>query len=403
MKERFDRHYLMVIIACCGMIGVTLGVANNLGGLFFNPIASELAIGRGTVAFTITMYSLSQAIVGLYAPSIIRHTGLKKTALLGSAVMISATVLLARVSHIIPMIILNVFRGMASGFIGTVTVNIMINYWFHKNSSLITSIAMGFSGIVGAIMSPILSNFITVSGWRSGYLLTAVLIAVLLLPVMVFPIGLRPQDVGMKPYGYQKEAGAREVDNAPARHINSLLFIVMMLYTVCAPSPTSLPQHYVGITETYGMSGLGPLMVSATLITNTGGKLLMGLLIDRFGARKSVSAYALGICIAIALIAVGRNVPVLMAGALLLGLAYSMGTVATSSMVRDLFGPENYSKVYPRLFFGITISSSTFTTLVGAMYDFTGSYTMIIITLGIMSLIAFLLVNFLYSHQDRAS
>ena len=80
------------------------------------------------------------------------------------------------------LMILNGIRGFASGLIGTVTVTVMINYWFNKNNGLMTSIAMGFSGLAAALLSPFLTGIITSSGWRTGYMTVAALTVLFNLP-----------------------------------------------------------------------------------------------------------------------------------------------------------------------------------------------------------------------------
>lgn len=400
MKKKTDFRYILIVITGCGMIGVTLGVIGNAAGQFFLPIANEFGVGRGTVAFTTTIYSLAQAVSGLYAPHYIRHTGLKKTALAGFILLISTTCALSLCNSVLPMIILNIIRGLTAGFVGTVTVNVMLNYWFHKNSSLTTSIAMAFSGVVGAVLSPLLASFIAAHGWRAGYLLTAGAMVILLLPSLVFPVSLRPQDLGLQPYGYEKPAeGQKSTGTAAAAAVPTAMFIMMLIYSVTAPSATSLPQHFTGISDSYGLGQIGAMMVSVALITNTCGKLFLGVLISKLGSRRAISLYAAITVASVILLIIGRTVPLLLLAAAMVGIAYSMGTVATSSMVRDLFGPENYSKVYPKLFFGITMSNSMFTTLVGTIYDMTGSYLIILIIITALSVIALTLINVLYSRK----
>ena len=77
---------------------------------------------------------------------------------------------------------LSAARGMAGGILGTVLVTIVINGWFHTGSGLATSIAMACSGLTGAALSPVLSAVIQNAGWRSGYLVSAVIIGALNLP-----------------------------------------------------------------------------------------------------------------------------------------------------------------------------------------------------------------------------
>ena len=64
---------------------------------------------------------------------------------------------------------------------------------------------MSFSGIGGAILSPIFTLLIEAMGWREAYLIAAVIMAVLVLPWTLFVFKLHPEDIGWKPYGWSEE------------------------------------------------------------------------------------------------------------------------------------------------------------------------------------------------------
>ena len=175
MKENKNYIYWLVVIAGCGMIGTCLGLGVNVAGLFFSPIAKDFNVGRGSVSATLMVYNLIQAFTGLAAPASLRRFGLKKMVIYGTVIQAVTTFLLSVSPNVLVLMILNGIRGFASGLIGTVTVTVMINYWFNKNNGLMTSIAMGFSGLAAALLSPILSGIIANAGWRTGYMVLALL------------------------------------------------------------------------------------------------------------------------------------------------------------------------------------------------------------------------------------
>ena len=172
--------------------------------------------------------------------------------------------------------------------------------------------------------------------------------------------------------------------------------MLLLCYTLMVPCATALSQHYLGISDSYGVASAGAIMVSATMITNTGGKLLYGILSDKLGSRLTASVYIVAITCALLMMATVRDYTLLLVAAALIGLSYSMGTVASSSIVREVFGPENYSKVYPKLSFCITLSSSSFTTLIGSAYDITGSYQFILLAMAVLELCALLIIQLVF-------
>ena len=185
--------YLLLLIAMCGLMAGSGGLTVNVAGLFFNPISEELSIGRGDVSLGMTICNLVASFAGLAIAKVIRSDNFKRAVTIGSAVTVASTVLLGLCSSVLPMYLLHAVRGLSTGFVGMILVTMMINSWFQANNGLITSIAMGFSGLASAVFSPVLSAVIQSSGWRMTYFVSAVLIALFSVPVIVFPIGLGPK------------------------------------------------------------------------------------------------------------------------------------------------------------------------------------------------------------------
>lgn len=144
-------------------------------------------------------------------------------------------------------------------------------------------------------------------------------------------------------------------------------------------------------------------MVSACMVTNTGGKVLMGTLIDRIGAKLSVSIYAAIIMLSAAALAFGRSEFILVAAAGGYGLCYSMGTVGSAMLTREMFGTGLYSTVYPKVALATTVSNAIFTTVVGTMYDISGTYTGIILFMIVMIAISYLMMNLAYQKKNQLS
>lgn len=402
MKKESNRIYWLVVIAGCGLIGSCLGLGVNVAGLFFNSVAADFDVGRGTVAASLTIYNLVHAFAGMLAARVMMRWGFKKTALFGTVLQVSATFFLSMCPNVWTMWILNAIRGFASGMIGTVAVTITLNYWFNDNNALVTSLAMGFSGLAGALLSPVLASIIASQGWRIGYVVVAGINLLINLPALLFPIALKPEMKGLEPYGGKKELSQSE-DELHVKKVSGVLTIIVMLYSACAAGAAALPSHFPGIADSYGLAACGALMVSACMISNTGGKVLLGSLIDRLGAKISVSMYALVIALSAVCLAFGRAPMFLVAAAAGYGLCYSMGTVGSAMLTREMFGSALYSKVYPKVALATTVSNAIFTTIVGMIYDISGTYTAIIIFMILMITTSFCMMHLAYRKKENLS
>lgn len=401
MNKQTKHIYWMVVLAGCGLVGTCLGLCVNVAGLFFTPIASEFGIGRGSVSASLTVYNLVHAFTGLLAAKTVLRFGFRRTVLFGTFLQTAATFLLALCHSVLPMLLLNGVRGFGSGLIGTVMVTIMLNYWFNKDNALMTSIALGFAGLSGAVFSPVLSSLITASGWRTAYMVMAGVILLFNLPALLFPIALKPEIVGREPYGGVRQADSDRQTVTDPQKISVSMFMVLAVFAACAAGNAALPPHFSGLAESCGLASIGALMVSVCMISNTAGKVILGAMIDRFGARISVSIYTVIIAASAVFLAFSRTAVILVGAACLYGLCYSLGTVATPILAREMFPTSQYSNAYPKLAMTTTVSNAVFTTVAGAMYDMSGSYTPICLMMCCMILTSLVMVQTAYRLKER--
>lgn len=92
-------------------------------------------------------------------------------------------------------------------FIATTSIPIMmmINNWFYEKRGFATSIVVSGISAGGAILSPLISRVISNYGWRTSYRMYSLIILVIAIVFGVFLIYLKPEDRGMKPYGFKKK------------------------------------------------------------------------------------------------------------------------------------------------------------------------------------------------------
>lgn len=89
-----NAKHLMVLVMCCLMTIVALGLPVMSSGIFITPIAEDLGVYRGSVAVHNTITLIMKAIVSLYASKIIDRFSIKKTMVTGAILISTSTYLL---------------------------------------------------------------------------------------------------------------------------------------------------------------------------------------------------------------------------------------------------------------------------------------------------------------------
>ena len=368
--------YLLVLLAMCGLVSSSLGIMTNAGGIFFSPIAAELGHPTAAVNLTLTISNLAFAVAGMFSARWVRPKNFRPAVIAFSLLFAGTTALLSVCRGMASLYAVNAVRGFSAGLIGNVLVTSVIGRWFLSDTGFITSLALGSSGLVGALFNPVLEAVIRSAGWRTAYLVAAGVILLLNLPAMLFPISYLPEDSGMEPIGspeVREEQGRKQEGGSGSPPGLAILVAAVLTFSLIS-LVTSVPQLFKPIAETYGLAETGILMMSVVLAANTAGKFLLGLMTDRIGVRRSFLIYGLIIAAGVVLLLLVRVSGVLLLSAAMIGLCYSLPTVAAVMICRELFSPDQYTAVYPKINLGVSIANALGYPLLGVFYDRTGKY-----------------------------
>ena len=388
----------------CGMIGATLGIKNILG-LFFTPMAESFGVGRGAVSLTLTINNLLLALGDFLSPRLFGSKNFKRLSCLCVGCVVGTSLLMSVAPNIGVLYLLSGVRGLTSGLMGIVIGTVIINNWFIRYNSLVTGVSLAAGGVVSAVLSPIVSGIIEASGWRAGFRAEAVAALLLYAPLLLLPIGFAPGDAGLQPLGEKTEA-KQTPDTADSENVTKRreLLAALLLFTAFANIVSTFPNHLPGIADSYALpAAVGAAMLSASMVANAGGKMLMGALAERYGVKRPAVAYAAaligGMCVLLTL----RSAPAAITGGAIMGLAFSLTTVAPALVTKDVFGPEQYRRIFPASTLIGTIANATAASLIGFIYDGTGSYhPAIFILIGLLSgMIVMLLLLYSGRRQER--
>ena len=402
MVNKSYKFWLIVLLMCC-LAASSIGLCTNAIGVFYVPVSNSLHVLKGTFALHATLSTLTTALTSLKMSKIIKKYNYKSVLLIGVLMTSISTWLMSYSSSIYLFYILGIVRGIGVGIYGMVPLTIVITNWFDEKHGLATSLALSFSGLAGAIFSPLLSFWIDSYGWQTTYRFMAIIIFVLVLPALSVSWKIMPQDEGMLPYGYQK----KETVTVSKNKINllTLSFVYMCLFTILHTSITGISQHLSGIALSIQLStNIGATFMSLTMIGNICTKLLIGLLSDLFTPVKAVVIMILTNCFSLILLFVGvlqQQVLLLTIGSFIFGSIYSVGAVGIPMLTRYFFGSENYGQTYAVIGFLTNVGSASSLTLIGYLYDFTKSYQIVFIIALLFHLINLILLLVICSRHNN--
>lgn len=359
-----NKSQLFVLVVCCCIIAASIGMLTNSAGVFFTPIAEDLGVGKGAVSMSLTLANIAYAFGGLMTVKVIHENNFKKMVFLFGTVYAISTALLSIAQSVFLLYVFSLIRGASTGIAGMVLVTILINNHYKEGVGFATSIALGFSGIAGALLSLVFSWMIGIAGWRLTYVVEGILAFFLYLPCIVGPVSLNNR---IK----EDAVESKDTTTSTTGVVPLPIFILVCAYTFLIASVTALPQHFPSLAST---AAVGSLMVSVTMVMNTAGKIILGAISDKIGAEKALEGYGVLVVIGLFVLVSFKSHPIFsIVGAVLVGLVYAMAAVGPVLLSQNLFR-ESYNAYYPKVSLVGTISNALFTTAVGFVYDIANSY-----------------------------
>ena len=261
----------------------------------------------------------------------------------------------------------------------------LINNWFADKKGLATSIAVSGISAGGALLSPLVNGLIANVGWRMSYRVYALIILVLAVVFGFFLIYLRPEDKGLKPYGYKEE------DEGPIDHtkdsnkslnvglsigasLSCSFFIFLLLGSVMngIANGASL-QFPPALQEAAGFQTAGTV-VSIYLLVGVAGKLLLGRIADKYGIYHALifGAGTLALSFVSMLFAGQAWGPWLVA--FVFGFGLALGSVLPPLVTSSIYGRAMYGEAYGFVQSSTQIGAAFGPLLVSYIFDSSGTY-----------------------------
>lgn len=369
------------MLGCCAMTFVGLGIVNSCAGIFLKPVAEDLGVKLGSISLYTTVQGVTNIISVLLVSRILPKCRVSVLTTVSAAAICIAFGAMSQYHSVVGWYISGAVIGFAMPFCGMPLAPMIISNWFEKREGLAMGIVMAFSGVGGVVLNPIISTIITAYSWRRAYIVMALIGAVVVLPFTAFVLRLKPEEMGCLPYGAGSAADAADSGSAGGSPVTERQlvrdgrFYALLLAVLFMASYNAAVQHLSGFATESGISlQAAGGMLSVLMFTMTVGKVLMGTVIDRFGALRAMLG-ASALCIAgLVLMLLAPSQAVMTLGAAVFGLTAALVSVLPPAATKRVFGLESYAVVYPLITVGSAIGANFSVPVLGYLYDATGAY-----------------------------
>jgi MFS family permease len=340
--------YRWVIVGLGGLMGcVAVGAMFSLA-VFLAPMSLATGWSRAGISFAMTINFIVMAFGSFGWGAASDRWGARVTSLCGAVLLGAALTLASRASSLMDFqLTYGIGVGLAaSAFFAPLIAT--VTGWFETRRNLAVSLVSAGMGMAPLTLSPLAGWLITQHGWRVAMLDIGVLAWAVLIPAALFV--RRPPVAGAA----GSEAAAVPPDkvrsgrNEVGRALTSPQFLVLgFTFMFCCAAHSGPIFHVVSYAMYCGLSSMAAVSVySVEGLAGLGGRVIIGLLADRFGAKRLLITTLILQAFAIAAYLNVSKLSEFYTLAVIFGVAYGGGMPLYASLARDYFGQHIMGTVF---------------------------------------------------------
>lgn len=351
----------------------------NSAGIFYTPVTEDLGIGLGPLAMYVTVYFFVTTFTYPFVARILPKYNINVVLSLAVLIVCVAMGLMSTYTNVWQWYFSGALYGVGGAFIFVVAATVLIENWFDKKRGLVLGITQCCSGIGGAIFPIVGTLLINSVGWRSAYLILAIVAAVLVLPWTIFVFKFKPEDIGLKAYGYVEDKSDKNNDieypGVPAKKaLITVAFWAIFLYGGVEALMSGYNTHLPGFAVAIGLGNVfGSELLSIAQIGYIVMTIFMGWLTDKIGVVIPTFITLLITALSLLGFAMCTTEIPLMTCAFFFGMNSVIITITVARLLEFIFGRREYTKIlsYTRMSGCIAAFGSS---AIGFVYDATGRF-----------------------------
>jgi len=338
-----ESPYRWIIVALGALMGcVALGAMFSLA-VFLAPMSEQTQWSRAGISFAMTINFLVMAFGSFAWGAASDRWGARIVTMCGSLLLGIGLTLASRATSLMSFqLTYGILVGLAaSAFFAPMIAT--VTGWFETQRNLAVSLVSAGMGVAPLTISPLASWLITEHGWRSAMFSIGVLAWVLLIPAALFV--RRPPAADAAPTGAVPDTVEK---GAVARALTSPQFLVLgFTFFLCCAAHSGPIFHVVSYATYCGIGSMAAVSVySVEGLAGLGGRVLLGLLADRFGAKRVLVTGLAVQALAIATYLKVNELREFYALAVVFGVAYGGVMPLYASLARDYFGQKIMGTVF---------------------------------------------------------
>jgi MFS family permease len=341
----------VIVAAGALMTCISMGAMFSLA-VFLQPMSVDSGWSRTGISIAMTISFLMMAVAAFVWGALSDRFGPRIVVVTGSLLLGLGLVLASDASSLVQFqLLFGLFIGAAAGAFYA-PMMALASSWFEQNRSLAVALVSAGSGVSPVTVAPFARWLIDAYGWRPAMLIVGIAATALLLPAALLtrrpPVVLEvaPAAPGVSTPVAALPSSRPRLSVAEALRTPQFAALALAHFACCAAHSGPL-FHMVSFAIGCGVSAMAAVSVySLAGLSGLGGRLLLGVLADRLGAKPVLVAGLMVQAIGAGAYVFVRELGELYALSVVFGIAYGGVMPLYAILARDFFGPRILGTVF---------------------------------------------------------
>jgi len=350
----------------CVAVGAMMSLA-----VFLQPITEATGWSRAGVSSAMTLNFLIMGAAGFGWGALNDRFGTRPVVLAGAVLLGLGLTLASRAASQTQFLLAyGLIIGVSAGsfFVPMMTA---VSAWVPQRRSLAVSLVSAGMGVAPMTISPLAAWLLTSYDWRAALLTIGLLVWLLLVPAALF---VRPAPRGEGDAAPAATPGGRPMGVGQALRSTPFIVLAATFFACCATHAGPI-FHTISYAMVCGIPAVAAVSIySLEGLAGLGGRLVFGVLGDRYGARRVLMAGLLVQALAAGSFVFARRLDEFYLVAAVFGFAYGGVMPLYAVLARDYFGQQIMGTVLGAAAMVSSLGMALGPWLGGWIFDRFGSY-----------------------------
>ena len=376
--EGSARHWIVIGVLFVSWFMVWGGGANT-GPVFFVPVLKTFGWSRTRLSFGYAVAAFSAGAAGPLIGWLVDRFDVRKVMVAGVAMVVCGYLALAHTHAYGQFVLINL--GLGLGFVACTAIpaSKVVANWFEARRGMAMGVMLSGASIGGAIFTPVMARVIAGYGWRGAYVVLAVLIGAITIPLLTVFLRSRP-DAEAAPATAEREAAPTAPMTLAGLEIKEALvsrslWLIALAQFITFSLWSGLGQHFVAYLVGIGYTPqFSSQMLGLFYLITTGGTLLSGPISDRITARYAFALTSILSALSMLLMLGSRQMAALAAYVAVGGMMCGASGVLMPLLILEALGMKRYGALMGISGIFGTLGFAAGPVVTGRIFDLTGSY-----------------------------